>query len=88
MARLIPRNCRKRRKLKKKNRKFHKNDQILNQTKRNINSVCFGKISVKKRLEQNFPLIPRFRIGSMVKSENPETPGINRKPSKLKSIQC
>ena len=35
----------------KKNRKFHKNDQILNQTKRNINSVCFGKISVKKRLE-------------------------------------
>ena len=52
--------------------KFHKNRQILNQTKRNINKSCLGKISRQKTVRINFPLIPSSRICSIVKNENPE----------------
>ena len=30
------------------NRKIHKSDQTLNQTKRDINKLCLGKISLQK----------------------------------------
>ena len=33
-----------------KDGKFHKSDQILDQTKRNINKLCLGKISLQKTL--------------------------------------
>ena len=34
--------------------KFHESDQILNQTKRNINKLCLGKISLQKTLRIKF----------------------------------
>ena len=38
----------------RKDGKFHKSDQILNQTKRNINKLCLGKISLEKTLRIKF----------------------------------
>ena len=37
-----------------KDGKFHKSDQILDQTKRNINKLCLGKISLRKTLRMKF----------------------------------
>ena len=34
----------------RKDVKFHKSGQILNQTKRNINKLCLGKVSLQKTL--------------------------------------
>ena len=37
-----------------KDGKFYKSNQILNQTKRNINKLCLGKISRHKTVRINF----------------------------------
>ena len=47
--------------------KFHKSDQILNQTKRNINKLCLGNISLQKTIITKFTWIPGFQISTMVK---------------------
>ena len=38
-----------------KDEKLYKSDQMLNQTKRNINKLCLGKISLQKTLRIKFP---------------------------------
>ena len=68
--------------------KFHKNDQMLNQTKRNTNKLCLRNISRNETVKPKFSVDPGFRMSSMVKNENPEMPEINRKLPKLKSTQC
>ena len=44
----------------RKDGKCHKSDQILNQTKRNINKLCLGKISLQKTLRIKFSLDSGF----------------------------
>ena len=68
--------------------KFHKSQQILNQTRTYINILCLGKISRYKTVRINFPWIPGFRISPMIKYENTETLEINTKLSKSKSTHC
>ena len=41
-------------------RLLHKSHQILNQTKRNINKLCLGKISLEKTLRIKFSVDSRF----------------------------
>ena len=65
--------------------KFDKSRQLLNQTKRNTNKLCLGKISRHKTVRTKFFMDFGFRTSSVVKRENPETPETNRKLSKLKS---
>ena len=67
--------------------KLHKSDQILNQTERNINKLCFGKILLEKTLRIKFYLDSGSRSSSMVKNEYSERPEINRKLFKSKSTQ-
>ena len=43
-----------------KDQKFHKSDQIFNQTKRNINKFCLGKISLQKTLRIKFSVDSGF----------------------------
>ena len=43
-----------------KDKKVHKSDQILNQTKRNINKLCLGKISFQKTLGIKFFVVSGF----------------------------
>ena len=43
-----------------KDGKFHKSDQILDQTKRNINKLRLGKISLRKTLRIKFSLDSGF----------------------------
>ena len=43
-----------------KDGKFHKNDQIFDQTKRNINKLCLGKISLRKTLRIKFSVDSGF----------------------------
>ena len=43
-----------------KDGKFHKSDQILDQTKRNINKLCLEKISLRKTLRIKFSVDSGF----------------------------
>ena len=43
-----------------KDRKFNKSDQILDQTERNINKLCLGKISLRKTLRIKFSMDSGF----------------------------
>ena len=43
-----------------KDGKLHKSDQTLNQTKRNINKLCLGKILLEKTLRIKFSLDSRL----------------------------
>ena len=43
-----------------KDGKFYKSDQILNQTKTNINKSCLGKISLEKTLRIKFSVDSEF----------------------------
>ena len=63
---------------------FTKVTKYLTKLKKNINKLCLGKISRHKTIRKNFLWIPGFRMSSMVKNENPETPEINRKLYKSK----
>ena len=44
----------------RKDRKFHKSDQTLNQTKTNINKLCLGKVSLQKTVRIKFSIDSRF----------------------------
>ena len=69
-------------------RKYHKSQQVLNQTKRNINELCLEK-NLTSRHSKN-KIFRGFRFSNMLydKKENPEKPRINRKLAKSKSTQC
>ena len=43
-----------------KDGKYHKSDQILDQTKRNINKLCLGKILLRKTLRIKFSVDSGF----------------------------
>ena len=43
-----------------KDGKFHKSDQILDQTRRNINKLCLGKLSLRKTLRIKFSVDSGF----------------------------
>ena len=45
-----------------KDKKFHKSDQILDQTKRNINKLCLGKISLRKTIKSKNKIFREFRV--------------------------
>ena len=65
------------------NGKFHKSDQTLSQTKRDINKLCLGKISLQKTIKMKLSIDSGFsNVFYMVKNENPEMPEINIKLSK------
>ena len=42
------------------NRKIHKSDQTLNQTKRDINKLCLGKISLQKTVRMKLSVDSGF----------------------------
>ena len=42
------------------NRKFHKGDQTLNQTKRDIEKLCLGKISLQKTVRMKLSVDSGF----------------------------
>ena len=69
-------------------RKFHKSNQILNETKRYINKLCLGKISRYKTVRIKFSVDSDFRISPMIKNESTEMPEINTKLSKSKNTHC
>ena len=48
-----------------------------------VNGHHFEKLSY-----QNCPWFPCFRICSMARNENPETPEINKRRSKLENTHC
>ena len=55
--------------------KFHKSDQIAKQTKRNINKLCLGKISIQKTLRIKFCLDSGFSNELYGKKRKPENTG-------------
>ena len=60
-------------------RKFHESDQTLYQTKRDINKLCLGKISRRKRVRIKLSVDSGFSNVFCGKNQNPEMPEINRK---------
>ena len=42
------------------NRKIHKSDQTFNQTKRDINELCLGKISLQKTVRMKLSVVSGF----------------------------
>ena len=52
---------------------------MLNQTKRNINKLCLGKISLQKALRQTFSVDSRFSNELHGKKRKPGNVGNQRK---------
>ena len=73
-ARSIPWNHQKHQK-PQKDGKFHKTHQILNQTKRSINKLCFRKISLQKTLRTKFSVDSRFSNELCGKKRKPRDAG-------------
>ena len=63
------------------NRKIHKSDQTFNQTKRDINELCLGKISLQKTVRMKLSVDSVFSNVFMIKNENLEMLEFNRKLS-------
>ena len=80
MARSIPRNRRKRQK-SRKYRKMYKSVQTLNQTTRDINKLCLGKISFQKTVRLKFSLDSEFLNVLYGKKRKPENTGNQQKAS-------
>ena len=80
MARSIPRNRRKRQKSRKYG-KMHKSVQTLNQTTRDINKLCLGKISFQKTVRLKFSLDSEFLNVLYGKKRKPENAGNQQKAS-------
>ena len=59
--------------------KLHKSNQILNQTKRNINKLCLGKISLEKTLRIKFSVDSRFSNEFYGKKRKPGNAGNQQK---------
>ena len=68
-----------------KDRKFRKRDQIPNQTKRNINKLCLGKISLEKTPRITFFVDSGFSNELYFKKRTPRNAGNQQKLSKLKN---
>ena len=64
------------------NRKFYKSDQALKQTKRDINKLCMGEISLQKTVAMKLSVDSGFSNVFCGKNENREMPKTNRKLSK------
>ena len=62
-----------------KDGKFHKSDQILKQTKRNINKLCLGKIPFQKTLKIKFSLDYEFLNELHGKKQKPGNTGNQQK---------
>ena len=60
------------------NRKIHKSDQTFNQTKRDINELCLGKISLQKTVRMKLSVDSVFSNVFMVKRK-PGNDGIQQK---------
>ena len=78
MARSIPWNRQKRRKLRKYG-EFHKSDRKLNQTKRNIKKLCLGKIPLQKTLRIKFSVDSGFSNEVYGKKRKPRNAGNQQK---------
>ena len=63
----------------RKDGKFYKSDQILNQTKRNINKLCLGKISLEKTLRIKFSVDSGFSNKLYGKKGKPGNAGNQQK---------
>ena len=63
------------------NRKIHKSDQTFNETKRDINELCLGKISLQKTVRMKLSVDSVFSNVFMVKNKNLEMLEFNRKLS-------
>ena len=62
-----------------KDRKSHNSDQILNQTKRNINKLCLGKILLQKALRIKFSVDSGFSNELYGKKRKPGNAGNQQK---------
>ena len=67
-------------------RKFHKCDQIPNQTKRNIDELYLGKISLQKTIITKFSVDSRFLNIPYGKKENPETQSFLNKKHEVLTV--
>ena len=61
------------------NRKFHKSDQTLNQTKRDINKLCLGKISLQKTVTMKLSVDTGFLNMFYGKKQKPSNAGNQQK---------
>ena len=61
------------------NRKFHKSDQALNQTKRDINKLCLGKISLQKTVRMKLSVDSGFSNVFYGKKRKPRNAGNQQK---------
>ena len=59
--------------------KFYKSDEILNQTKRNINKLCLGKISLQKTVRIKFFIDSGFSNELCRKQQKLGNPGNQQK---------
>ena len=63
----------------RKDGKFHKSDHIINQTKRSINKLCLGKISLQKTLRIKFSVDSGFSNELYGKKRKPVNTGNQQK---------
>ena len=61
------------------NRKFHKSDQTLNHTKRDINKLCLGKISLQKTVRMKLSVDSGFSNVFYGKKRKPGNAGNQQK---------
>ena len=61
------------------NRKIHKSDQTLNQTKRDINKLCLGKISLQKTVRMKLSVDSGFSNVFYGKKRKPGNAGNQQK---------
>ena len=61
------------------NRKFHKSDQTLNQTKRDTDKFCLGKISFQKTVRMEFTVDSGFSNVFCGKKRKPGNAGNQQK---------
>ena len=71
-----------------KDGKFHKSEQIFNQTKRNINKLCLGKISLQKTLRIKFSVDSGFSNEFYGKKRKPRNAGNQQKAFQMKNTRC
>ena len=61
------------------NRKFYKTHQTLNQTKRDINKLCLGKISLQKTVRMKLSVVSGFSNMLYGKKRKPGNAGNQQK---------
>ena len=68
----------------RKDEKFYKSDQLLNQPKRNINRLCLGKISLQTTLRIKFSIDSGFSNELYDKKQKPRNTGNQEKTFQIK----